>query len=192
MTFSALTTSLDLLRQTAAGAGADQLDSPTPCSQWTVAQVLFHAAGDQHAWASFVGSGALPSYDPFNPPHQLDGGVQDTVTAAVDAAGKAWAQVDHAAESVPTPLPPVPTMAPELAAGACALDAAVHAWDVAVATGQPSPLTADLAEQLMPAARATADSLRGFAYAPALPAQPDDDAVAALLRYLGRNPHWTP
>jgi hypothetical protein len=27
-------------------------------------------------------------------------------------------------------------MAPDLAAGACALDAAIHAWDVAVATGQ--------------------------------------------------------
>jgi CO/xanthine dehydrogenase FAD-binding subunit len=86
----------------------------------------------------------------------------------------------------------MPEMAPALAAAACALDAAVHAWDVAVAIGQPSPLTAALAEQLMPAARATAEPLRGFAYAPALPARPSDDAAAALLRYLGRNPHWTP
>jgi hypothetical protein len=48
-----------------------------------------------------------------------------------------------------------------------------------------------LAEQLEPAAHATAEPLRGFAYAPALPAEPDDDAAAALLRYLGRDPHWT-
>jgi hypothetical protein len=33
----------------------------------------------------------------------------------------------------------------------------------------------------MPAAQATAEPLRGFAYAPALPAE----AAAALLRYLG-------
>ena len=192
MTFPVLTAALDLLRRSAAGVDADRLDNPTPCSEWTVAQVLFHAAGDQHAWASFVGSGELPSYDPFNPPHQLEGGVDKIVTTAVEAATAAWAQVDPATESVRTPLPPVPTMAPGLAAAACALDAAVHAWDVAVATGRPSPLTAELAEQLMPAARATAEPLRGFAYAPALPAQPGDDPTAALLRYLGRDPHWTP
>ncbi|GAA1027117.1 hypothetical protein GCM10009557_07200 [Virgisporangium ochraceum] len=57
--------------------------------------------------------------------------------------------------------------------------------------GQPSPLAAELAGQLMPAARATAEPLRGFAYAPALPEQEDDDAAAALLRYLGRDPHFT-
>jgi hypothetical protein len=49
-----------------------------------------------------------------------------------------------------------------------------------------------MAEQLMPAARATAEPLRGFAYAPALPVQAGDDPATALLRYLGRNPHWTP
>jgi uncharacterized protein (TIGR03086 family) len=152
--------------------------------------VLHHAAGDQQAWASIVGSGSLPSYDPFAPPHRLDRGVEEVVRAAVELAAKAWAGVDPAAASVPTPLPPVPVMEPALAAAACALDAAVHAWDVAVATGQPSPLTPELAEQILPAARATADPLRGFAYAPALPAEPGDDAVATLLRYLGRDPEW--
>ena len=191
MTFPVLTTALDLLRRTAAGVPADRLDDPTPCSEWTVAQVLLHAAGDQRAWASFVGSGSLPSYDPFAPPHRLDGGVAEAVEAAVGSASEVWERVDPAAGSVPTPLPPVPAMAPQLAAAACALDAAVHAWDVAVATGQPSPLDAELAGQLMPAARATAEPLRGFAYAPALPALPGDDAVAALLRYLGRDPGWT-
>jgi hypothetical protein len=81
-------------------------------------------------------------------------------------------------------------MSPELAAAACAMDAAVHAWDIAVATGQGSPVTADLAAQLMPAARATAEQLRGFAYAAALPAEPGDDAAGELLRYVGRNPSW--
>jgi uncharacterized protein (TIGR03086 family) len=187
-----LTTALDLLAGTASGVPADLLDDPTPCPAWSVAQVLFHAAGDQHAWASFVGSGTPPSYDPFAPPQRLDRGVEDVVKDAIEAATTAWAQVDPSGESVPTPLPPVPTMAPPLAAAACALDAAIHAWDVAVATGQPSPLTPDLAELLIPAARATAEPLRGFAYAAALPAQPGDDASATLLRYLGRDPEWTP
>jgi uncharacterized protein (TIGR03086 family) len=191
MTFPVLTNSLDLLHHAAAGVSASQLDARTPCPEWTVAQVLFHAAGDQLAWASAVGSGALPAYDPFNPPHRLDTGAVDVVDAAVVAATTAWARLDPAAESVRTPLPPTPMLPPHLAAAACALDAAIHAWDVAVATGRPSPLTPDLAQQLLPAAHATAEPLRGFAYAPALPAEPSDDAAATLLRYLGRDPRWT-
>jgi uncharacterized protein (TIGR03086 family) len=192
MTFPVLTGSLNLLHRVAASVPADHLSAPTPCSQWTVAQVLLHAAGDQHVWASIVGSGSLPSYDPFAPPRQPNGNTTQLITDAIAAATTAWAGVDPAAQSVPTPLPPTPTMAPELAAAACALDAAIHAWDVAVATGRPSPLTGGLASQLDPAARATAEPLRGFAYAAALPAQPGDDPAAALLRYLGRDPHWTP
>ncbi len=191
MTFAVLTSSLDQLRRVAAGVPADQLDAPTPCSQWTVAQVLLHAAGDQHAWASTVGAGSPPGYDPFAPPRQPGGDIGQLITDAIDAAMTAWASVDPAAETVPTPLPPVPAMTPVLAAAACALDAAIHAWDVAVATGQPSPLTGPLATQLDAAAHITAEPLRGFAYAAALPAQPGDDPAAALLRYLGRDPAWS-
>lgn len=111
--------------------------------------------------------------------------------AAALAAATVWEQIDATAEAVPTPLPPVPTLPAELAAAACALDAAVHAWDVAVATGQGSPLRPELAAQLMPAARLVAEPLRGFAYAPPLPDQPSDDDAARLLRYLGRDPNWT-
>jgi uncharacterized protein (TIGR03086 family) len=191
-TFPVLTESLDLLRRVAAGVPAERLSDPTPCEQWTVTQVLFHAAGDQQGWAACVGSTPFPSYNPFEPPAQLDGPVEQLIEPALATAADVWAEVDPAAESVPTPLPPVPTLSPELAAAACALDAAVHAWDIAVATGQASPLTPKLAEQLLPAARATAEPLRGFAYAPALPDQPGDDAVATLLHYLGRDPEWQP
>lgn len=192
MTFPVLTTSLQQLRRATAGVPAGRLDDPTPCQEWTVAQVLLHAAGDQYAWASFVSSSPPPSYDPFAPPRHLDGTAEDLIGAAIEAATKAWDNVDPATETVRTPLPPLPTMTPQLAAGACALDAAIHAWDIAAATGQNSPLTPELAAQLHPAARATAEPLRGFAYAPALPSQPGDDPAAALLRYLGRDPHWTP
>lgn len=192
MGFDVLTTALDALRTAAAGVPADRLDDPTPCAQWTVAQVLHHAAGDQHAWAATIGHGDLPVYNPFDPPRRLDQGAGTVVAAAVDSASQAWEKVDPAADAVPTPLPPTPTLPAPLAAGACALDAAVHAWDVALATGQPSPLTAALAAQLLPAARATAEPLRGFAYAPALATDGGDDPVAELLKYLGRDPEWTP
>lgn len=190
MAFDVLTTALDALRGVADGTTTDQLGQPTPCSEWTVGQVLTHAAGDQLAWAATVGSADMPTYNPFDPPQEAEGGTAEAVRAAVDVAAQTWSGVDPAAESLPTPLPPVPNLTPDLAAAAAALDAAVHAWDVAVATGQPSPLTATLAEQLRPAAEATADSLRGFAYAEALPEVAGEDAAGGLLRYLGRDPAW--
>ncbi|HKF33834.1 MAG TPA: TIGR03086 family metal-binding protein [Jatrophihabitantaceae bacterium] len=190
-TFPVLAESLELLRHVGAAVPTDRLDDSTPCSDWTVTQVLLHAAGDQHGWASVVGSSPQPAYDPFAPPTQLIGTVDELIEPAIAAASAAWARVDAKAESVPTPLPSVPRLPAELAAAACALDAAVHAWDVAVATGQGSPLHPELAAQLMPAAQAVAEPLRGFAYAPALPQQQSDDAAAALLRYVGRDPDWT-
>lgn len=191
MTSNVLTSALDALRSVADGTAADQLGQRTPCSEWTVGQVLMHAAGDQRAWAATVGSADMPTYNPFDPPQESDGGVAEAVRAAVDAAATTWAGVDQSAESLPTPLPPVPTLSPDMATAAAALDAAVHAWDVAVATGQPSPLTPALAGQLRPAAEATADSLRGFAYAAPLPEVAGEDEAGALLRYLGRDPAWS-
>ena len=92
-------------------------------------------------------------------------------------------------------LPQGPQPAP-IAAGACALDAAVHAWDIAAALGRPGFLPAELAARLLPAARAVVEPLRAYgAYAAALSPRPaeagDDDAAAELLRYLGRDPQWS-
>ncbi|MGI8450210.1 MAG: hypothetical protein ACR2MP_24145 [Streptosporangiaceae bacterium] len=109
---------------------------------------------------------------------------------ALAASRTAWAAVAAGAPAVPTPLPQgaLPAVT---AATACALDAAVHAWDITVAVGLPSPLTAPLAAALLPAARAIVEPLRGYgAYAPALPPLGGDDAAAELLRYLGRDPRW--
>jgi uncharacterized protein (TIGR03086 family) len=93
-------------------------------------------------------------------------------------------------DAVPTPLPQGALRAPT-AAAACALDAAVHAWDIAVALGQPGGLSDELALRLLPAARSIVEPLRQFgAYATALPADAEGGHVAELLRYLGRDPHW--
>jgi uncharacterized protein (TIGR03086 family) len=109
--------------------------------------------------------------------------------------GKYFALLDTVladAGTTPTPLPhgalPAAT-----AAGAAALDAAVHAWDIAVATSQPSPLDDELAAQLLPVARTIVEPLRRYgAYAPALEPRQNGSAAAELSRYLGRDPHWTP
>ncbi|MGW2422781.1 hypothetical protein ACWC0C_26590 [Streptomyces sp. NPDC001709] len=91
---------------------------------------------------------------------------------------------------MPTPLGPLPL--PQ-AAGAAALDAAVHAWDIAVATGQNGPLTTALAAGLRPTADQLVPGLRAYGvFAPALASGGPSDDAAALLAFLGRDPEWAP
>jgi uncharacterized protein (TIGR03086 family) len=189
--WTVITESLDLLEAVAAAVTDATAQAPTPCTQWSAAQVLQHAAGDQLAWAAAIGVGTGPAENPFAPSGHLDGSVDDLVQPALAAARAAWASVKAADDAVPTPLPQGPLPAP-IAAGACALDAAVHAWDIAVALGRPGFLPAELAGLLLPAARAVVEPLRAYgAYAAALPPQPADDSAAELLRYLGRDPRWS-
>jgi uncharacterized protein (TIGR03086 family) len=177
------------LRSVALGMAPDDGERPTPCERWTVTQVLQHAAGDQLAWAAAITGGSGPADNPFTPSGQLAGTPLAVVDQALRTAAAAWATVGVYAGDVPSPLPQGPPPA-SLAAGACALDAAIHAWDIAVATGQPCPLTPALAEPLHAAAAQIVEPLRGFAYASPLGPQPGDD-IAALLQYFGRRPDWT-
>jgi uncharacterized protein (TIGR03086 family) len=189
-TWNVITDSLDLLRVAAALISDANRQAPTPCSEWTVTQVLQHAVGDQLAWAAAAGTGAGPSENPFAPSGRLASSVDDLVEPALAAARTAWAGVSVDDGAVPTPLPQGALPAPT-AAAACALDAAVHAWDITVALGQPGPLPDELAARLIPAARAIAEPLRQFgAYAAALPPRPGGTHTAELLRYLGRDPEW--
>ncbi len=182
------------LAAVSAGVAADQLAAPTPCSDWTVAQVLQHAAGDQRAYAQAITGTDGPDGDPFDPSGELDGDVEALAGPAIAASSRAFATVDAAA-TTPVPVPPGQLPGSE-AAAAAALDAGVHAWDLAVATGQPSPLDDDLAAPLLDLARRLVEPLRQWgAYAAPVPAGPDvpaEPVVDELLRYLGRDPRWTP
>ncbi|MEK8229222.1 epoxide hydrolase N-terminal domain-containing protein [Oerskovia sp. M15] len=93
----------------------------------------------------------------------------DLVEPALAASAAAFDGVDPAG-TVPTP--PHGDLPAPTAAGAAALDAAVHAWDVAVAIGRKAPFDDALAAELLVVAREIVEPLRQYgAYAPALPAQ---------------------
>lgn len=178
------------LADAVAGVGPDQWDNPTPCSEWTVAQVVQHAAGDQLAYAKFLGIGAGPAYNPFEPSGSIDGDAAELVSAAIEPTATAWATVTDGTDTVPTPLPhgELPT---SVAAVMCALDAAVHAWDIAAGTGQPSPLTDELAGHLLTAARGLIEPLRDYGVFAAVVTEVPatvTPVVAELLAYLGRDP----
>ncbi|MEU7819354.1 TIGR03086 family metal-binding protein [Catellatospora sp. NPDC049133] len=180
------------LRTAVAGVPADGWGLPTPCAHWNVTQVLQHATGDQIGFAAAITGGPWPSEDPFQPSGSIDGDATALLEQALSASAAAFATVPADAEQVPVPLPqgPLPLW---IAAGAAALDAAVHAWDIAVATGRPSPLTAHDSRQLLTVARQIVEPLRAYgAYAAELTVAADTDPTTELLAYLGRRVDWTP
>jgi uncharacterized protein (TIGR03086 family) len=189
-TWTFLTEAHETLRSTVAAIGPQDWAEPTPCSDWNVTQVVQHAVGDQHAWAWAVTGVATSTENPFAPSGQLDGDVSAYVEAGLHAAEQAWSTVPADRQDAPTPLPPVPSLPAPQAVAAIALDAMVHSWDIAVALGRPSPVTAAQAGKLLEVAKNIVEPLRGFAYQAPLEPVPGEDELAVLLRYLGRDPHW--
>ncbi len=88
-----MTESLDLLQAAGTAISDEQRAAPTPCTDWTVTQVLQHAVGDQLAWAAALGAGTGPSENPFTPSGRLDGGVDDLLAPALATAHAAWAGI---------------------------------------------------------------------------------------------------
>ena len=178
------------LAEVVAGVPESAWGAPTPCSEWTVRQVLNHARIDQQAYGLAI-TGGRPDSDPFQPADALDGDPAAELDKVLRAVADAYAGLPADAEQAPTPLGPMPV---PLAAAAAAMDAAVHAWDIAVATGQDRPLTGELAEGIRPAADRLVDHLRDAyqVFAPARELAPDYDSAEALLAFLGRDPHWSP
>ncbi|MCC5479226.1 TIGR03086 family metal-binding protein [Streptomyces barringtoniae] len=175
------------LREVVATVPEEAWGGPTPCSEWTVRQVLNHTRIDQQAYGLALTAGR-PGEDPFQPADALYGDAVAELDKVLDAVADAYAGLPADAGSVPTPLGPLPL---PLAAGAGALDAAVHAWDIAAATGQNRPITPALAAALRPTADQLVPRLRGYGvFAPALTSDEPRDETAALLAFLGRDPKW--
>lgn len=173
------------------GVPEEAWGATTPCSEWTVRQVFHHARLDQQALTMQI-TGEAPEGDPFEPADVLatDGGdAAAQLEATLSAALKAW-ESGREAESVATPMGPMPAQAGAMVA---ALDAAVHAWDIARATGQELPLTNDMAERLeIPAGQVVEFVRQSFGkYASVVEVPADASRADKFLAFTGRDPYWS-
>jgi uncharacterized protein (TIGR03083 family) len=156
---------LDQLGQLLRAATPGDVTRPTPCAEWTVADLSDHivhsvagtatmARGGQHDW-----SAAVPHHD--DPASALDREGQ----ALVDALGGGGF--------------------PE---GMAAAELAVHAYDLATAlelgTAHLDPEVADAGYAFMTASMT--DAMRGAAFGPEQPAPADADAYEQIAAFAGR------
>lgn len=193
------TTPLDFGPVTAALAGVvrgvqdTQLPEPTPCTDWTVADLLQHLDGLCVAFAHAArketrADGEPPAVDGS----RLEGNWREAIPARLAELAQAWA--DPAAWTG------------ETAAGGLELDGAtaglialdelvVHGWDLARATGQDF----DPDEASIAGARSFAATFCGpdvppegrGPYGPEVPAPTDASPLEELLAMTGRDPRAT-
>ncbi|WKG05052.1 TIGR03086 family metal-binding protein [Mycolicibacterium sp. HK-90] len=176
--------------------GISDLDRPTPCAEWTLADLLAHMTVQHRGFAAAArGRGA-------------DEAVWDVATVAdavrADPAGTYTAAAHDvldafAADGVMETTFALPEFGPDatfpgaLAIGFHLVDYAVHGWDVAASLGASYELPADVIAAVLPLVLAIPDG--DFRDTPASPFDRAVDHSAAtdfekVLLHLGRRPDW--
>jgi uncharacterized protein (TIGR03086 family) len=177
------------------GVGEDQLDGPTPCPAYSVADLVDHIGGLSLAFVAAAHKEPVPGDGaPDVDGSRLEDGWRELVAGRLDDLGEAWQ--DPGAYDGVTMAGPV-----ELPADQAALvalnEVTVHAWDLARATGQPYP--ADPAavaacrafvEAFEPPPGGAADD--GGLFGPPVAVPDDAPALDQLIGATGRDPAWTP
>ncbi|MDH6196910.1 uncharacterized protein (TIGR03086 family) [Mycobacterium frederiksbergense] len=177
--------------------GSADLGRATPCSGWSLADLLAHMTAQHRGFAAAArGHGADDEI--WRPETVADAVRADPVGSYAAAAHDvldAFA-ADGVAEAT-FALPefgPGATFPGALAMGFHFVDYVVHGWDVAAALGAPYDLPADVIAAVLPLVMMVPDgdyrAAPNAAFAPAVKASGTTDFETILL-HLGRRPDWT-
>jgi uncharacterized protein (TIGR03086 family) len=163
-----------------AGVRPDQYDGSTPCSDWTVRDLLDHMVGVVSRIGWSVSGQASPA--PFE--LAADPGRQFQEAAAFTlAAWRSPGALDRTIDAGPGPMPG------RALANINLLDTATHTWDLATATGQPATLPDDVAAAALEASLQTiSPGLRPGRFAPPVDAPDAEHDTHRLVAFLGRQP----
>ena len=180
--------SLDLWRRTVESVGPQDWDSPTPCSEWNVRDLVNHVVGEDR-WTGPLMEGRMIA----DVGDALDGDLlgSDPKASAVRAA-------DEAETAVTDRLPTDPVVhlsygdekAAEYVAQLVA-DHLIHSWDLAAAVGADRELDPSLVDEV---ARWFADREDMYRSGGVVAQRPDvaaDTPQDRLLVAGGRDPRWS-
>ena len=170
------------LRDVAARIRPEQLGSPTPCSEFSVAGVLGHMTS--------LGSAFAPMFRGQPPPDDEPGPASgEEQLRRFDAAMRDLLQAVQSEgaldRTINTPGGPMPG---HVFARLVAFDGLVHGWDLASSTGQTWPLPDELVEDVDGFARqAITPQMRdGDAWAAEKPVGPEATPIQRLIAFSGR------
>jgi uncharacterized protein (TIGR03086 family) len=166
------------------GISPDQWDSATPCEQWNVRQLVTHTAGVMANFANAAANqpivGEPDDFDLGTDP----GSTMGEVAAANVAAWRSRGELDSSVSLGENELPGM------VAININMLDAYVHGWDIAEATGQEAMLDEQMCTALLGFAKEVvpATPREGDNFHAVVPIAQDAGAADQLLGYLGRQP----
>jgi uncharacterized protein (TIGR03086 family) len=170
------------------GVDASQWGRSTPCTDWTVRELVNHVVGEDLWTVPLVEGATIEDVG-----DRFDGDVlgDEPVARAREAA-------DQAVASVAQRLPSGGTV--HLSYGEeelgeyllqLAADHLVHAWDLAVATGADPALDPELVDAVAAWFAEREEIYRSVGAVGPRPAEGGSDAQSRLIAAFGRDPGWT-
>jgi uncharacterized protein (TIGR03086 family) len=172
------------LEKLVAGVTPQQRAAATPCTEWTVEDLLVHIVAVNRKYAG-VGRG-----DPWEPgATDIDRG-DDPVSAYSETIApllEAWRRPGALQRTLDLPVGERPA---ELALWVHLREILVHGWDLAVSTGQRSPFDDDVVEACLASTRdmgTPATRPAGVGFADAVPAPQDAEPIVRLAAFFGRD-----
>ena len=156
---------------------SDQLSSPTPCTEWDVKALIDHVVGGNQRVVERAGGQAVPLPEDLGAAHR----------ASAKAAQETFGEPHALSRTYQLPIGEIPgTAFIELRTS----DLLVHAWDLAIATGQPTDLDPELAEYVLAFSKGMMSraGLRGQGrpFGEEQPCGDEQSAVDRAAAFLGR------
>jgi uncharacterized protein (TIGR03086 family) len=174
------------------------LHAATPCADWQLVDLLAHMTV-QHRGFAAAARGFGKRSEVWHVESVRDAVTADPGTAYADAARDVLAAFDdNAVLEASFALPdfgPNAAFPGAVAIGFHFVDYVVHGWDVATTLGVPFTLPDEVVDAALPLALLAPDGeARDAADAPFahVTAGPCVSTLDKILRYLGREPGWTP
>lgn len=171
------------------GVRDDQLGASTPCTEWDVKALIGHLLGGALMFDAAARTGSVPQpvMDEIMSPDLVGPDFRERFVAASNAVVDAFHDPSVMGKMLELPFGTMPGQA---VFGIATLDTAIHAADLATATGQPYDDT-ELAEASIELGRQTEAAMGGVLRSPNVfgPEQPcgnDAAAVDRLLAFAGR------
>lgn len=138
-----LSEATELTGRLVAGVQAEQWSSPTPCADWTVRDLVQHVVFGQLAFARLLRGEPLEAVAPSASADHLGDDPSGAYRRSCEALLAAAAEPGVLERPVRVPIGTVPGM---VAVHLRVVEALVHGWDLARATGQSFDVPAELAE----------------------------------------------
>jgi uncharacterized protein (TIGR03086 family) len=187
---SSLATAHDGAAGLVAAVGDEQWDRPTPCSDWTVRQLVNHLVGGNRLTARVVRGEQLPPPEQLGRRGHVDQLGDDPLGAYRSSADEVLAALRAPGALERTHALPAGTLPGPGVVHLRTVETLVHGWDLARATGRPAPFPDDLCEQELRFSRDLLDRMpeERRPFAPSRPVADDAATIDRLAALLGRIP----